>query len=81
MENEHWSCALANDEVTLPMAALGSGVDLLGPFVDGEAILDGISRRSRPARAAALRSRQPNGKQAIATILQPIVVVNRASSH
>jgi hypothetical protein len=53
MENEHWPCALANDEVTLPMAALGSGVDLLGPFVDGDAILDGISRRSRPARAAA----------------------------
>jgi hypothetical protein len=43
----------ANDEVTLPMAALGSGVDLLGPFVDGDAILDGISRRPRPARAAA----------------------------
>ena len=53
MENEHWPCALANDEVTLPMAALGSGVDLLGPFVDGDAILDGISRRPRPARAAA----------------------------
>ena len=49
MQNEHWSCALANDEVTLPMAALGSGVDLLGPFVDGDA----VSRRSRPARAAA----------------------------
>src|SRR5258705_122409 len=53
MENEHWPCALANDEVTLPMAALGSGVDRLGPFVDGDAILVGISRRSRPARAAA----------------------------
>ena len=53
VENEHWPRALANDEVTLPMAALGSGVDLLGPFVDGDAILDGISRRSRPARAAA----------------------------
>src|SRR4249919_1132601 len=38
MENEHWPCTLANDEVTLPMAALGSGVDLLGPFVDGDAI-------------------------------------------
>jgi hypothetical protein len=50
---EHWPCALANEEVTLPMAALGSGVDLLGPFVDGDAILDGISRRSRSARAAA----------------------------
>jgi hypothetical protein len=35
------------------MAAVGSGVDLLGPFVDGDAILDGISRRPRPARAAA----------------------------
>jgi hypothetical protein len=46
MENEHWPCT-ANDEVTLPMAAL------LGPFVDGDAILDGIARRSRPARAAA----------------------------
>jgi hypothetical protein len=48
MENEHWPCALANEEVTLPMAALGSGVDLLGPFVDGDAILDGISRKPRP---------------------------------
>ena len=53
MENEHWPCTLANDEVTLPMAALGSGVDLLGPFVDGDAILDGILRRSRSARAVA----------------------------
>ena len=35
------------------MAALVSGIDLLGPFVDGDAILDGISRRSQPARAAA----------------------------
>jgi hypothetical protein len=53
MENEHRPCALTNDEVTLPVAALGSGVHMLGPFVDGDAILDGISRRSRPARAAA----------------------------
>jgi hypothetical protein len=45
------AATFANDEVTLPMTALGSGVDLLGPFVDGDAILDGISRRSRPARA------------------------------
>jgi hypothetical protein len=44
---------LTNDEVTLPVAALGSGLDMLGPFVDGDAILDGISRKSRPARAAA----------------------------
>ena len=42
MENEHWPCALTNDEVTLPVAALGSGVHMLGPFVDGDAILDGI---------------------------------------
>ena len=35
------------------VAALGSGVDMLGPFVDGDAILDGILRRSRSARAAA----------------------------
>ena len=42
MENEHRPCALTNDEVTLPMAALGSAVDSFGPFVDGDAILDGI---------------------------------------
>jgi hypothetical protein len=53
MENEHRPCALTNDEVTLPVAALGSGVDILGPFVDGDAIPDGILRRSRSARAAA----------------------------
>jgi hypothetical protein len=29
------------------VAAFGFGVDLLGPFVDGDAILDGISRGSR----------------------------------
>jgi hypothetical protein len=27
MENEHRPCALTNDEVTLPVAALGSSVD------------------------------------------------------
>src|SRR5580700_6685667 len=31
------------------MAALCSAVDSLGPFVDGDAILDGILRRSRSA--------------------------------
>jgi hypothetical protein len=36
------------------MTALGSGLDMLGPFVDGDAILDGILRRSRSARTAAL---------------------------
>ena len=50
MENEHRPCALTNDEVTLPMAALGSAVDSLGPFVDGDAILDGILRRSCDVR-------------------------------
>jgi hypothetical protein len=40
MENEHRPCAITNT------AALGSGVDILGPFVDGGVILDGILRRS-----------------------------------
>ena len=36
-----------NNEVTLPMAALGSAVDSLGPLVDGEdVILYGILRAS-----------------------------------
>ena len=48
------ACTLTNDEVTLPVAALGSGLDMLGPFVDRDAILDGILRRSRSARALAL---------------------------
>ena len=51
MENEHRPCALTNDEVTLPMAALGSAVDSLGRLVDGNAILDGsceaLDRRGR----------------------------------
>src|SRR5271157_6403117 len=33
--------------------SLGSGVDIFGPFMDGDAILYGISRRPRSARAAA----------------------------
>ena len=53
MENEHRPCALTNDEVALPMAALGSAVDSLGPFVDGDAILDGILRSSPSAWPAA----------------------------
>jgi hypothetical protein len=43
MENDYRPCALTNDEVTLPMAALGSAVDSLGPCMDGDAILDGIA--------------------------------------
>ena len=35
------------------MTSLGSGVDIFGPFMDGDAILYGISRRPRSARAAA----------------------------
>src|SRR5436853_2484725 len=32
-------------EVALPMAGFGPSIDVLGPLVDGNAILDGISRR------------------------------------
>jgi hypothetical protein len=53
MENEHGPCAVADDEVALPMADLSSGIDILGPFVDGDAILDCISRRPRSARTPA----------------------------
>ena len=53
MENEHGPCALADDEVALPMTSLGSGVDIFGPFMDGDAILYRISRRPRSAQAAA----------------------------
>src|SRR3982074_3560124 len=45
MENEHGPRALADDEVTLPMAGFGPSIDVLGPLVDGNPILDGISRR------------------------------------
>src|SRR5438105_15286457 len=44
MENEHGPRALADDEVALPMAGFGPSIDVLGPLVDGNAILDGISR-------------------------------------
>ena len=53
MENDKWPRALADDEVALPMTSLGSGVDVFGPFMDGDAILYGISRRPRSTRAAA----------------------------
>ena len=43
MENEHGPCALADDEIALPMAGLGSGVDSLRPFMDGDPIFDRIS--------------------------------------
>jgi len=53
MENEHGPCALADDEVSLPMAGLGSGVDSLRPFMDGDSIFDRISRGPRSARTPA----------------------------
>jgi hypothetical protein len=59
MQNEHRPCALTNDEVTLPMAALGSAVDSLGPFVDGDAILDGMSRSAWPAAFVTTREITP----------------------
>src|SRR5258705_1560803 len=40
MENEHGPRALADDEVALPMAGFGPSIDVLGPLVDGNAILD-----------------------------------------
>jgi len=46
MENEHRPRAHADDEVALPMAGLGPGVD-------GNAILDSISRRPRSGRTMA----------------------------
>jgi hypothetical protein len=55
MENEHRPCALTNEEVTFSVAALGSGVHILRPFVDGDPILDGL-RRSRSARTAAFET-------------------------
>src|ERR1700682_4979916 len=53
MENEHGPCALADDEVALPMGGLGSGVDSLRPFMDGDPIFDRISRGPRSARTPA----------------------------
>ena len=53
MKNKHGPCALAEDKVAFPMAGLASGVDILGPFMDGNTILNCISRRPRSARTAA----------------------------
>ena len=51
MKNEHGPCALADDEVALPMTSLGSGVDIFGSFMDGDAIFivsrEGLDRRGR----------------------------------
>src|SRR5271166_6179436 len=48
-----WRTSTGRVRVALPMTSLGSGVDIFGPFMDGDAILYGISRRPRSARAAA----------------------------
>ena len=42
MENEHGPRALADDEVALPMAGFGPSIDVLGPLVDGNAILEAL---------------------------------------
>src|SRR3979411_2800125 len=54
VKNKHGPCALAEDKVTFPMAGLASGVDILGPFMDGNAILNCISPRPRSAATAAV---------------------------
>ena len=38
---KHWRTIRTTDEID-KVAALGSGVDIPGPFVDGDADLDGI---------------------------------------
>ena len=82
MKNEHRPCALTNDEVTLPMAALGSAVDSLGPFVDGDAILDGILRRSRPAWPAAFVTTREITPQLLGPLGCPIDEgVDRLATH
>jgi hypothetical protein len=82
MENEHRPCALTNDEVTLPVAALGSGVDILGPFVDGDAIPDGILRRSRSARTAAFVTAREIAPQLLGLLGCPVDEgVDRLATH
>jgi hypothetical protein len=61
MQDEHRPCALTNDEVTLPMAALGSAVDSLGLFVEDTRFLRGAyeARSAWPAAFAATRETTP----------------------
>src|SRR4029077_9611503 len=82
MQNEHRPCALTNDEVTLPMAALGSAVDSFGPFVDGDAILYGILRRSRSAWPAAFVTTREITPQLLGPLGCPIDEgVDRLATH
>jgi hypothetical protein len=66
----HGPYALADDKIALPMTDLASGVDILGSFVDGEAILDCISRSPLHRRAKAFRfilqaAEMPAAEQAV----------------
>ena len=60
MENEHGPCALADDEVALPMTSLGSSVDIFRPFMDGDAILYGIPRLRRESEDPLAKRRDPD---------------------
>ena len=63
------------------MAALGSAVDSLGPFVDGDAILDGISRRSRSAWPAAFVTTREITPQLLGPLGCPIDERRRSSRN
>ena len=72
-ENEHRPCALTNDQVTLSMAALGSGVDSPGPFAWMETrSLMGILRRSRSAWPAAFVTTREITPQLLGPLRCPI---------
>src|SRR5262249_19110625 len=82
LQNEHRPCALTNDEVALPMAALGSTIDSLGPFVDGDAILDGILRRPRSAWPAAFVTTSEITRQLLGPLGCPIDEgIDRLATH
>jgi len=53
VENEDWSGSLADDEVALPMAGLSASIDRFRAIVDGDAVPDGVARRSGPAGSSA----------------------------
>jgi hypothetical protein len=64
------------------MAALGSAVDTLGPFVDGDAILDGILRRSRSAWPAAFVTTREITPQLLGPLGCPIDEgIDRLATH
>src|SRR5271166_6254733 len=53
MQDEHRPCALADDEVALPMAGLAAAFNGLRTIVDRSSILDGVARGSGVTRATA----------------------------